>query len=161
MLIDARTRLQAAWDACSSLPPIEFTDEEARAILSAAPASPIPTSVNGAEREGIIQSDRVAASWAYHSPGMVRPILEGRSDDLPFVKACAQYRRALSPALDNTAVEGQLREAGGILAKALETIASRKWNSKPDAVAIADTALLASQQVMTRAALTAETEKAR
>jgi len=63
-------------------------------------------------------------------------------------------------ALDNTAVERQLREAGGILAKALEAIASRKWNSKPDAVAIADAALLASQRVMTRATLTAETEKA-
>jgi len=148
MVMVPREPTEAMWaagrEAVNDQEPWSDLPEIWSAMLSAAPASPIPISVNGTgERE------RIGAAIDSFSAGMLH------SEKIDAVIA------ALSPALDNTAVEGQLREAGGILAKALETIASRKWNSKPDAVAIADAALLASQRVMTRATLTAETEKAR
>jgi len=44
----------------------------------------------------VIQSDREFAARAYNSPGMVKPILAGRHDGLPFVQICAEYRLFLA-----------------------------------------------------------------
>jgi hypothetical protein len=100
--------------------------------LSAAPASPIPTSANEGEvlaREVLIDLICVESPTLFRDgvrDAVEKDMIALCSKPSRVVRAMLAYGRALSPALDDTAVEGQIRSPGR------EALACAVWNAAPD-----------------------------
>lgn len=102
MSIDPVARLQAAWDACPDLPPIEFTPEEAKALVDA--LEPPPMIAEAGERERIAKAIN-RANWTSNAAAEER----WQDEDiraLMFSQADAAIAALSTPAtLDKTVTE--------------------------------------------------------